>query len=283
MTQTASIVRCAVIGNPISHSRSPFIHQGFARQTGLALRYDTIEAPLSGFAREVERFFAEGGIGLNVTVPFKQEAFRLAGDALSARARIAGAVNTLWMEQDRLHGCNTDGVGLLGDITRLGYPPEGKRILIVGAGGAARGVLEPLLRAGCAVLRVVNRTPSRALELQDHLSLHAPELAARLQAGGLDQAAGSWDIVINATSSGLASQAPPLPAGLYAAGALAYDMVYGPRATAFMRQAADDGAATTADGLGMLVAQAAASFAIWHGRAPDIGSTLTALRDTLYT
>lgn len=283
MTSTASIARCAVIGNPISHSRSPFIHQDFARQTGLALRYDKIEAPLSGFVQEVEQFFAQGGIGLNVTVPFKQEAFRLAGDALSARARIAGAVNTLWMEQGKLHGCNTDGVGLLNDIIRLGHAPQSKHILIVGAGGAARGVLEPLLRAGCAALRIVNRTPARAVELRDHLGRHAPDLAARLQAGGLDQAAGRWDIVINATSTGLTDQAPELPTDLYADGALAYDMVYGPQATAFMRQAADDGAAATADGLGMLVAQAAASFAIWHGREPDIDATLTALRDTLYT
>jgi shikimate dehydrogenase len=283
MTLSLPIARCAVIGNPVAHSRSPFIHEDFARQTGLSLRYDKLEAPINGFTLAVKQFFDQGGIGLNVTVPFKQQAFDLAADALSTRARIAGAVNTLWMEQGRLHGCNTDGIGLLNDIIRLGYAPDNKNILVVGAGGAARGILEPLLRAGCSTLRLVNRTEQRALSLRDHLALHAPDLAARLQVGGLDQACGHWDIVINATSTGLTDQAPDLPENLYADGALAYDMVYGAQATAFMKQAADDGAATTADGLGMLVAQAAASFVIWHDRTPDIDATLESLRRALYT
>jgi shikimate dehydrogenase len=271
-------LRFAVAGNPVAHSRSPAIHALFGRQTGITLAYTTLLAPLDDFAATVERFFNEGGTGLNVTVPFKEQAFALAQPNVSERARIAQAANTLWMLNGKLHACNTDGVGLLMDLTRLGHDPRGKRILLVGAGGAARGVSAPLLDAGCALLHIVNRTAQRAHDLVDHLRTHRPDTAGRLQAGDLQQARGPYDIVINATSGSLHHQAPTLPAGLYSANALAYDMVYGSQPTAFMLQAGSDGAAQTADGLGMLAGQAAESFRLWHGVMPDVQATLTAVR-----
>lgn len=281
MKRSKSIKRFGVIGNPIAQSRSPFIHHEFGRQTGIKLQYEAILAPLDGFAATVNAFFEEGGLGLNVTVPFKEQACRLAGERLSERARMAGAANTLWMCDGQLHACNTDGIGLLGDLARLGHAPTEQRVLMVGAGGAARGVMLPLLKAGCAQLRIVNRTPERAWALCRQLTDAMPEWAPRLQAGGLDDAAGQWDIVINATSSSLSHTPPDLPNGLYADGALAYDMVYGAQPTAFMDQARKQGAAQVADGIGMLVGQAAASFAIWHGATPDVEPVLRSLRAAL--
>lgn len=269
--------RYAVIGNPVAHSKSPRIHALFAQQTGKALEYGLLPAELDGFAQAVRTFFAQGGAGLNVTVPFKEQAHTLA-DVLSARAKAAGAVNTLWMQDGRLHGCNTDGVGLVGDLVRLGVRLSGARVLMVGAGGAARGVLQPLIDAGCTLLRIVNRNASRAHELAAAWQGVAP-----VQAGGLADAAvdGGWDVVINATSTGLAGQAPQLPSGLYAAGGVAYDMMYGPKPTPFLVQARADGAALCADGLGMLVGQAAESFRIWHGVRPDPEPVLQRLRAEL--
>lgn len=277
----SSSPRYAVIGHPIEHSRSPRIHQAFAEQCGLTLQYDRLLAPLDGFILTVEDFFAGGGCGLNVTVPFKEEAYQLAGGALSQRAQLAGAVNTLWQEDGRLHGCNTDGVGLLADLRSLGHDPSGQRVLLVGAGGAARGVLLPLLEAGCAELRIVNRSAARAVALHEEMAARLPEFASKLSSGALQDASGAWDIVINATSGSLSGEAPALPAGLYADGALAYDMVYARQATPFMEQAAADDANLCADGLGMLVGQAAASFEIWHGVLPDTRPVLAMLRDEL--
>src|SRR5690606_15087558 len=154
VTQTDTPKRYAVVGNPVAHSRSPFIHDAFARQTGVSLVYDLLPAPLDAFVDAVQEFLDRGGAGLNVTVPFKEEAFRLAGENLSDRARLAGAANTLWMQDGALHACNTDGMGLLGDLRRIGHDPSGRRVLLVGAGGAARGVLLPLLHAGCAHLHI---------------------------------------------------------------------------------------------------------------------------------
>lgn len=273
--------RYAVIGNPIEHSRSPAIHQAFARQCGIDLTYDRLLAPLNGFTSAIHDFFSQGGRGLNVTVPFKEQAFQLARDALSRRAELAGAVNTLWMQQGRLHGCNTDGVGLLADLRRLGHDPEGRRVLLVGAGGAARGVLLPLLEAGSATLRIVNRSVERATTLHADTAAGLPAFADRLSSGTLAQAGSDWDIVINATSGGLSGQAPALPEGLYADGSLAYDMVYAAQPTPFMEQARAAGAGHCADGLGMLVGQAAASFEIWHGVQPDTEAVLASLRDEL--
>ena len=273
--------RYAVIGNPIEHSRSPSIHQAFAQQCGIELDYDRVRAPLDGFAGTVRQFFSAGGRGVNVTVPFKEQAYELARAHLSTRARLAGAVNTLWQVDGQLHGCNTDGVGLLADLQRLGHDPANARILLVGAGGAARGVLYPLLSAGCTELRVVNRSVARAHRLRDDLLQHMPELTDNISSGGLSEAGSNWDIVINATSGSLSGEAPTLPAGLYAPGALAYDMVYGSAPTPFMNQAQGMGARRCEDGLGMLVGQAAASFEIWHGMMPDTSAVLAKLRAEL--
>ncbi|WP_454692044.1 shikimate dehydrogenase [Achromobacter aloeverae] len=275
--------RYAVIGNPVAHSRSPQIHALFARQTGIDLEYGLLPAPLDGFAAAVRDFFAQGGRGLNVTVPFKREAWQLAEASLSERARLAGAVNTLWQRDGALHGCNTDGVGLVQDLRRLGADLQGARLLLLGAGGAARGVLQPLAQAGCARLHIVNRTAERARELASDWLRASGATHPAVSAGGLDEAAlgGPWDVVVNATSSSLADAPPELAAGLYAPGALAYDMMYGAQPTAFMRQAAADGAAHCADGLGMLVGQAAESFYIWHGVRPDPEPVLQALRAAL--
>ncbi|ALM84987.1 shikimate dehydrogenase [Bordetella sp. N] len=281
--QGASPAKYAVIGNPVAHSRSPQIHALFARQTGIALEYGLLPAPLDGFTATVRDFFAQGGGGLNVTVPFKQEAWQLAQANLSDRARLAGAVNTLWQRDGVLHGCNTDGVGLVQDLRRLGADLQGARLLLLGAGGAARGVLQPLAQAGCARLHIVNRTADRARDLASDWLQASGATTPAVSAGGLDEAAlgGPWDIVVNATSSSLTDAPPDLPAGLYAPGALAYDMMYGAQPTAFMRQATADGAAQCADGLGMLVGQAAESFHIWHGVRPDPEPVLHALRAAL--
>ncbi len=277
------VPRYAVIGHPIEHSRSPAIHKAFAQQTGISLEYGRILAPLDGFAATVQAFFNEGGRGLNVTVPFKEQAYQLAQGHLSPRAQMAGAVNTLWISDGRVLGCNTDGVGLLSDLRRLGHDPAGRRVLLVGAGGAARGTLLPLLESGCAHLRVVNRSPERAFALIAATISRLPQYSGRLSGGALDDSDSAWDIVINATSGSLTGEAPAVPlAALFADGALAYDMVYGAQPTPFMAQAAAAGAAQCADGLGMLVGQAAASFEIWHGVQPDIDAVLIALRNDLY-
>ena len=275
--------RYAVIGNPVAHSRSPAIHRLFGEQTGIRLDYDRIEAPLDRFASTVEAFFANGGRGLNVTVPFKLQAWQLAQQHLSARAMQALAVNTLWMQDGSLHGCNTDGPGLVDDLTRLGIVATHSDILVVGAGGATRGVVGPLLQAGARRLHVVNRTRQRAVDLVDWWLHRDSALQGRISAGGLDEAAraNGWDLVINASASSLADAAPALPDGLYASGSLAYDMMYSAIPTPFMRQAIADGASRTADGLGMLVAQAAVSFTIWHGVKPDIAPVLQAIRAQL--
>jgi shikimate dehydrogenase len=282
-TGAPSAGRFAVVGNPVSHSRSPRIHALFGQQTGIALEYGLLPAPLDGFEATVRGFFAGGGRGLNVTVPFKQEAWALASPRLSDRARLAGAVNTLWVRDGALHGCNTDGVGLVADLRRLGAELTGARVLLVGAGGAARGVLQPLAAAGCARMHIVNRTAERAQALAAEWLRETGAASPAASAGGLADATkgGPWDVVINATSSSLGDAPPDLPDGLYAEGALAYDMMYGAHPTPFMRQAEAGGAALAADGLGMLVGQAAESFFIWHGLRPDAEPVLATLRQEL--
>lgn len=273
----------AVIGNPVKHSRSPSIHGQFAEQTHISLTYEHLEAPLDGFTHTVTQFFTHGGRGLNVTVPFKLEAWELARAHLSARAQQAQAVNTLWMRQGVLHGCNTDGVGLVADLKRLGVRCEGARILMVGAGGAARGVLGPLLETSCARLHVVNRTAERAHALVAEWHAATPIARQVLTAGRLTEALDSvgWDLVINASASSLSDEIPDLPSGLYAPGAWAYDMMYSSKPTTFMLQAKNDGASQTSDGLGMLVGQAAESFFLWHGKRPDVEPVLATLRAEL--
>lgn len=268
--------RYAVIGHPVAHSKSPLIHAAFARQTGQELEYLALLAPLDGFVATVQDFRAAGGRGANVTVPFKLEAHALA-DRLTPRARAAGAVNTLAFGPDGILGDNTDGAGLVRDLEHnLGCAPAGKRVLLLGAGGAARGALLPLIDAGPARLVIANRTASRAQELARAFAeaAHAP-----VEGGGFAELAGQqFDLVINATAASLADQAPELPNGLYAPGALAYDMMYGKGDTAFLRAARNEGAARLADGFGMLVEQAAESFLLWRGVRPDTAPVLACLR-----
>ena len=273
--------RYAVIGNPVAHSRSPAIHAQFARQTGQDIAYERIAAPLDGFVAAVEAFRAAGGRGLNVTVPFKVEAFAYCQHR-SPRAAAAGAVNTLAFREDGVHGDNTDGVGLVRDVEqRLGFRLAGARVLMLGAGGAARGVLAPLLEAGVARLVVANRTAARAVELA------ALAGDARASGCGFESlapsalAAEGFDLVVNATSAGLDDAAPEVDDAVYAGARLAYDMVYGARPTAFMRQAAARGCARVSDGLGMLVEQAAESFFVWRGVRPQTGPVYRQLREEI--
>ena len=262
--------RYAVIGNPIAHSKSPWIHAEFARQTRQDIEYTRLEAPLAGFARSVEEFRGAGGRGANVTVPFKEQAFDLCRDALSARARAAGVVNTLIFEAAGLRGDNTDGIGLLRDITvNLGRAVAGKRVLLMGAGGAAQGVLGPLLAAQPQRLVIANRTAARSRSL-------AQRFGATAGGGYGDLGNAQFDLLINATSSGLTDEAPPLPPGAFAPGALGYDMVYG-RDTPFLAIARAAGAEAR-DGAGMLVEQAAESFLLWRGVRPETAPVLAALR-----
>jgi shikimate dehydrogenase len=263
--------RYAVIGNPIAHSKSPEIHAAFARATGEDIEYTRIFAPFDGFVTAVAAFRAAGGRGLNVTLPFKGEACRLATE-LSDRARAVEAVNTLRFEGMRIMGDTTDGVGLVRDIGALGVAIEARRVLLVGAGGASRSVIPALLDARPAALVVVNRTVERAVELER-------------QFGGQVQAVGftalprrPFDIVINATSAGHAGELPPLERSLFVPGALAYDMTYGKGAEAFLALARAAGAARVTDGLGMLVEQAAESFFIWRGVRPETAPVLAMLR-----
>jgi shikimate dehydrogenase len=259
--------RYAVIGNPVAHSQSPAIHAAFARATGQDIDYGRIEAPLDGFAQAVERFRVSGGKGLNVTLPFKHEAFRLCA-RVTDRARLAQAVNT--MRFDDSFGDNTDGVGLARDLSQnLNVQLAGKMVLLLGAGGAAQGVVGALLDAGVARLVIANRTVPKA-----------QALAARFRgvtACGYDALdRDRFDIVINATSAGLDDAAPPLPEPLLKTASLAYDMVYG-RETPFLAAARKAGARVS-DGLGMLVEQAAESFFVWRGVRPATRPALEKLR-----
>ncbi|MDN3516796.1 shikimate dehydrogenase [Aquisalimonas lutea] len=266
----------AVFGNPVAHSRSPWIHARFAEQTGEDIVYTRREVPVDGFAEAVEQFQDEGGRGLNVTVPFKEEAWDVA-DSHSPRADACGAVNTLLFRSDGgRHGDNTDGEGLIRDLRdNHGVALRGRRILVVGAGGAVRGVLQLLAAEHPAMLVIANRTVSRA----EGLLRLCPE-AHDSAACGFDELAGAtpFDVVINGTSTGLSGSVPPLPDGLFAAGAAAYDMVYGAEPTPFMQWAGNQGAATVVDGLGMLVEQAAESFRLWRGVAPDTRPVIRELR-----
>lgn len=273
--------RYAVIGNPVAQSRSPQIHARFAQQTGQDLVYERILAPLNGFVAAVDAFRAEGGRGLNVTVPFKLEAFDYC-TRRSARAEAAGAVNTLSFVDGEVQGDNTDGIGLVRDIEqRLGFRLAGARVLLLGAGGAARGVLAPLLQAGVARLVIANRTVSRAA------ALAAQAADERVQACGFDgpelrPARGErFGLIVNATSAGLDDMTPEIGVPPYEGVRLAYDMVYGARPTAFMRQAEALGCPQVSDGLGMLVEQAAESFSLWRGVRPQTAEVYRQLREEI--
>jgi shikimate dehydrogenase len=261
--------RYAVAGNPIAHSKSPFIHSEFARQTGQDVRYERLLAPLDAFRTTVENFRAEGGKGLNVTL-----AFELAHER-SDRAADAQAVNTLKFDGSTLYGDNTDGVGLLRDIEHnLRCPLQGRSILLMGAGGAAQGVIGPLLSVRPERMVIANRTVEKAQRLAERFSPRGAISASGYAALGGQQ----FDIVINATAASLNGSVPDLPEGIFARDALAYDMMYGKGAAAFLDLARIQGATHLADGIGMLVEQAAESFFIWRGVRPQTRPVIDALQ-----
>ncbi len=286
-TGSRAPARYGVIGNPIAHSRSPEIHQAFAAQEAISLSYERILAEPAQFEAVVRRFAAEGGLGLNVTVPFKENAIAVASQ-VSDRARLAGAANTLIFSESGIRADNTDGIGLVRDLRERGQIGlEGAHIVLIGAGGAARGVIEPLLQAGAQSLVVINRTLSKATGLVDFFAGQPIAAGRRLQALSLDQA-GSVEpgadggdaavLLINATAASLDGSQLPLPGRLFSAARLAYDMVYSDQPTAFMMQARSAGCGQVMDGLGMLVEQAAESFRLWHGRHPDTAPVFKQLR-----
>ncbi|MEO8808477.1 MAG: shikimate dehydrogenase [Burkholderiaceae bacterium] len=270
--------RYVVAGNPVEHSQSPFIHAEFARQTGQVMEYGRLLWPLEGFEASLRALVASGAKGCNVTVPFKFEAARIAS-RLSARAALAQAANVLSFDAEGWRGDNTDGVGLVRDIEHnAGVPMRGQRVLLVGAGGAAAGVLGPLLQARPAEVVVANRTAEKALGLVDrHRSVAATAL---LRASTLTDCGEGFDVVVNATASSLNGSAIPVADRVLRPGALALDMMYGPAARGFLDWAARLGA-TGRDGLGMLVEQAGAAFELWRGVRPDTAPVLVALRERM--
>ena len=253
----------AVVGNPIEHSRSPELHHQFAEKVGVELNYTKRLAPLDGFLSNIESFFHEGGVGLNVTVPFKEQAFAACA-VLTERAKIAKAVNTLWMQDGQLHGDNTDGQGLVDAIHALNWNLSASSILIIGAGGATRGVIYPLVQAGAKKIVIANRTLARAEQLIADLKEAVPDV--QLEAMPLDTLSGEFDLVVNATSASLTGEALVLPETLYFK--TAYEMAYG-KPSSFLDQAQARGV-PTADGFGMLVGQAIEAFSIWNGVKPDL-------------
>ena len=267
----------AVVGNPISHSRSPQIHARFAAATGLDVDYTRIEAPIDGFVATLRAFAESGARGCNVTVPFKGEAFA-ACTRLSDRARRAEAVNTIVFEADGWFGDNTDGAGLVRDIElNAGVALEGKRVLVLGAGGAAAGALDPLLAARPAALVVANRTPAKAQALIERFAASAARRDVPLSAAPLESPGAGFDVLVNATAASLQAEVPPLPDGTLQPGALALDMMYGAAALPFLRWARARGAVAR-DGLGMLVEQASEAYNVWLGVRPDTFDVLAALR-----
>ncbi|TNF06785.1 MAG: shikimate dehydrogenase [Gammaproteobacteria bacterium] len=268
----------AVFGNPIEHSKSPDIHAAFAAQTGQDMVYSKQLVALDGFSEAADAFFAAGGKGLNITVPFKQDAYSYAA-RLTSRARHAGAVNTLALKEDgTLLGDNTDGAGMVHDILEnLGWQVRGKKVLVLGAGGAVRGVLEPLLEQLPQHVVIANRTIDKALQLARGFA----EMGYLLGCG-FDMLEGQqFDLVINGTSASLSGELPPLPDDLLTADGHCYDMMYAAQPTPFLIWARQHGARVVSDGLGMLVEQAAESFKLWRGVQPDTKLVISQLRDNL--
>lgn len=260
--------RFAVMGNPIDHSLSPVIHQYFAKQAGIQLTYAKIKADEQSFEQQLTDFFHQQGRGVNVTLPFKQRAFMMA-QQVSERCQQAKAANTLWMHNNQLHADNTDGVGLIRDLHHYINLP-GKRVAILGAGGAARGIIYPLLQNKLAELVIVNRTPAKGLELQ--------QLFPQIQVQSINALSGAFDLIINATSASLAGELPSLPQECLAAQPFCYDLSYKKQEdTIFVHYAKEQGC-DAVDGLGMLVEQAAEAFFIWHGFKPETQTLLKHLR-----
>lgn len=266
--------RYAVIGNPIAHSQSPTIHAAFAKQLNQDIEYEAILAPLDSFEDTILGLIADGYKGVNVTVPFKLEAYHFA-DVIEGAATDAGAVNTLSFSELGVSGNNTDGLGLVCDIEQnLEKPFKDKRVLLLGAGGAAEGVLRPILDAKPSELVIANRTPEKALAMVNKVENPIASLEAKAFESLNDSA---FDLVINATSAGLSNTALPIPSTIFAKNCLAYDMMYG-RDTPFMQQARNAGA-VVADGLGMLVEQAAEAFYLWRGVRPNTQPVIKLLRN----
>lgn len=264
----------AVFGNPINHSKSPNIHRQFAEQTGQDMHYTKQLVNEGEFEKTVQEFFGQGGKGLNITVPFKLNAFEFA-QKRTARAERAGAVNTLAQLSDgTILGDNTDGIGMIHDMHNLGWELEGKRVLILGAGGAVRGILQPLLEENPAQVIIANRTQSKAEELAKNF-----HDLGDVQAKSFEQLDGEvFDLVINGTSASMQGELPPLPDNLLAENACCYDMMYGAEPTIFLRWAKERGAAQLADGLGMLIGQAAEAFYVWRQIRPEVVPVITAMR-----
>lgn len=271
----------AVMGNPVAHSKSPQIHSLFARQLDVSMSYERIQVDVGGFDQAVSHFIAHGGAGLNITVPFKVEAWKLCqsgNNELSPRAQQAEAVNTLKFRADStVYGDNTDGAGIVADIeNNIGLSLTGSRVLIVGAGGAVRGVLGPIIERNPAVITIANRTSNKATELVDRFSVSSE---TTLQVSSLDQAGNSeYDLIINGTAASLDHSLPGLPESCLSSETMVYDMMYGQQPTIFMQWALSNGAKQANDGLGMLVEQAADSFYQWHGKRPQTAAVIEAIR-----
>ncbi|QPF82000.1 shikimate dehydrogenase [Bradyrhizobium genosp. L] len=266
----------AVVGNPIDHTKSPLIHLSFAKETGQTIDYIAIEAPVGGFSDVVDRFRREGGVGLNITAPFKMDAFAYC-TVLKERARLAGAVNAMKFEADRVTGENFDGIGLTNDITRnLGCLMQGRRVALLGAGGAARGVVLPFLEQGPAELVIANRTVTKAEELGRKFERYGPVTAIGYSALA-DKKLGRFDLVVNATSASLLGELPPISPEAFGDDCLAYELLYGKGLTPFLRLARNAGVKRLADGVGMLVEQAAEAFVWWRGLRPDTRTTIKRL------
>ena len=265
-----------VIGHPVAHSRSPLIHRLFAEQTGQHLTYVLVDAPPGKFLDVLAQFRTRGGCGLNVTLPYKGDAFRFASQR-TARSELAQAVNTLCWTDDGVLGDNTDGAGLLADLTaNLGLELADSRVLLLGAGGAARGALGPLLEASPSQLVIANRTVAKAEELAVRFSPMGP-----VKGCGFEDLRGAFDLIVNSTSASIAGEVPPLPAESVTSQSVCYDMMYERGPTCFLRWARENGASMIADGTGMLVEQAAESFLLWRGVRPETGHALSEVRRQL--
>ena len=269
--------RYAVIGNPIEQSKSPLIHTAFAQGAGQDLEYTKLLAPLGGFAQTVDAFRAAGGRGMNVTAPFKLDAFAYATD-LASSARMAGAVNAMKFEGDKVYAENFDGVGLVRDVVHnLGCPLQGRRVLVLGAGGATRGALLPVLAQSPSEVVIVNRTVSKALELVELAGKHQSGSVPVRGLGYADLGAQAFDVVFNATSASLTAELPPLSVSAFAPACLAYELAYGKGLTPFLKLAQQAGVKQLADGVGMLAEQAAEAFKWWRGVRPDTAAVIQTL------
>ena len=267
----------AVIGNPITHSKSPLIHTEFSKQTKQDMHYEAIFAPLNGFTEAIKLFQQNDGKGMNVTIPFKFDAYKISTQ-LTEQAEAAQAVNTLVFDGNEIYGHNTDGTGLIRDIiTNLGFTITAKRILLCGAGGAASGIILPLLKQKPSMLVISNRTVQKAYKLQNQFSSYNNIIVSD---NNKDVAEKEFDLVINATSASLTGKSLLLPKGIFATGSLAYDLMYGNEQTPFLQLAQKEGAGYLSDGVGMLVEQAAESFFLWRGIRPETKELIKTLRES---